>query len=103
MLAGVAGIGLTIATAGELTDWDWSSFDMVLVALGLGTVFTMAIEISIDLGAPVGTLAQGEATELVTVRNPIQAAQTRIGPFRRQRGVMSGHSCEVARHPKPKT
>ena len=89
VLAGVAGLALGIATAGELTDWDWSSLDMVLVALGLGTVFTMAFAIAIDLAAPVGTLAQGDAAGLVTVRNPVSAAQSRIAPFRRYRELLS--------------
>ena len=61
VLAGVGGIALAIAAAGELTDWDWSSLDMVLVALGLGIMFTMAFAIAIDLAAPVGTLARGDA------------------------------------------
>ena len=78
-----------IATAGELTNWDWSSLDMVLVALSLGTVFTMAFAIAIDLAAPVGTLAQGDAAGLVTMRNPVRAAQTRIAPFRRYRELLS--------------
>ncbi len=89
VVAGVAGLALGVATAGELTNWDWSSLDMVLVALSLGIMFTMAFAIAIDLAAPVGTLAQGDAAGLVTVRNPIQAAQTRIGPFRRYRELLS--------------
>ena len=66
LVAGVAGLALGVATAGELTNWDWSSLDMVLVALSLGIMFTMAFAIAIDLAAPVGTLARGDAAGLVS-------------------------------------
>ena len=89
VLAGVVGLFLAAVTAGELTDWDWSSLDMVLVTLSLGTVFTMGIAIAIDLAAPMGSLAQGDAAGLVTVRNPVTATRRRLAPLRRYREVLS--------------
>jgi ubiquinone biosynthesis protein len=88
-LAGVIGLAAAIAVAGELTDWDWGSFDMVLVALGLGVLFTMALALGFDLAAPVGSLAQGQAAGLVTIRNPVRAAQQELAPFRRYREVLA--------------
>lgn len=88
-LAGVGGLAAGIAAAGELTDWDWSSLDMVAMALGLGVIFTMAFALGFDLAAPVGSLAQGNAAGLVTIRNPVRAAREDIAPFRRYREVLA--------------
>jgi ubiquinone biosynthesis protein len=88
-LAGVGGLAAGIVTAGELTNWDWSSIDMVAVALGLGVLFTMALALGFDLAAPVGSLAQGQAAGLVTIRNPVRAARDEIAPFRRYREVLA--------------
>ena len=87
-IAGIVGYAAAVVVAGELTDWDWASFDMVAVALGLGVLFTMALALGFDLAAPVGTLAQGEAAGLVSVRNPVRAARQEIAPFRRYREVI---------------
>lgn len=92
-LAGVGGLAAGVAAAGELTDWDWSSLDMVAVALGLGVLFTMALALGFDLAAPVGSLAQGQAAGLVTIRNPVRAAREEVAPFRRYREVLT-----IARH-----
>ena len=88
-LAGVGGLGAGIVVAGELSDWDWASFDMVAVSLGLGVLFTMTFALALDLAAPVGTLAQGQSAGLVTVRNPASAARDKITPFRRYREVLA--------------
>ena len=88
-LAGVGGLAAGIAAAGELTNWDWSSLDMVAVALGLGVIFTMALALGFDLAAPVGSLAQGNSAGLVTIRNPVRAAREDIAPFRRYREVLA--------------
>ncbi len=88
-LAGVGGLGAGVVVAGELSDWDWASLDMVAVSLGLGVLFTMTLALAIDLAAPVGTLAQGRSAGLVTIRNPMSAARDEIAPFRRYREVLA--------------
>ena len=88
-ISGVAGWTGAVLCAGELTDWEWATLDMVLVALALGTVFTMAVALLLDLIAPVGSLPQGEAAGLVTVRNPVTASRQRLAPFRRYREVLA--------------
>jgi ubiquinone biosynthesis protein len=88
-LAGLAGFALGLVTAGELTDWEWRSLDMVLVTLALALIFTMAFALAIDLAAPVGSLAHDNAAGLVTIRNPVRAARSKIAPFRRYREVLA--------------
>jgi len=88
-ISGVIGWTGAVLCAGELTDWEWATLDMVLVALALGTVFTMAVALLLDLIAPVGSLAGGDAAGLVTVRNPVAASRQRIAPFRRYRQVLA--------------
>jgi len=88
-IAGLAGFALALVTAGELTDWEWRSLDMVLVTLTLAVILTMALALAIDLAAPVGSLARGEAAGLVTVRNPMTVARAKITPFRRYREVLA--------------
>ena len=92
-LAGVAGFALAIVTAGELTNWEWRTLDMVLVTLTLALLLTMAFALAIDLAAPVGSLARGNAAGLVTIRNPVRASRSKIAPFRRYREVLA-----IARH-----
>jgi ubiquinone biosynthesis protein len=88
-ISGVAGFAAAIVAAGELSDWNWASLDMVAVALGLGVLFTMLLALGIDLAAPVGSLASGDAAGLVTVRNPVRAVGTQVAPFRRYREVLA--------------
>jgi ubiquinone biosynthesis protein len=88
-ISGVIGWTGAVLCAGELTDWEWATLDMVLVALALGTVFTMAVALLLDLIAPVGSLAGDDAAGLVTVRNPVTASRQRIAPFRRYREVLA--------------
>ena len=52
-LAGIAGFALAVVTAGELTNWEWRTLDMVLVTLALALLLTMAFALAIDLAAPV--------------------------------------------------
>ena len=92
-LAGIAGFALAVVTAGELTNWEWRTLDMVLVTLALALLLTMAFALAIDLAAPVGSLAHDGAAGLVTIRNPIQASRSKIAPFRRYRQVLA-----IARH-----
>jgi ubiquinone biosynthesis protein len=88
-ISGVIGWSLAIVTAGELTNWEWATADMVLIALALGTLFTMAVALTIDLLSPVGSLAPNDTAGLFTIRNPIAATRRRIAPFRRYREVLS--------------
>lgn len=88
LAAGIVGWSGAVVIAGELTDWEWATLDMVLVALVLGVLFTMGVSLLIDFLAPVGSLASGDAAGLVTVRNPVTDTQRRIAPLRRYREVV---------------
>jgi ubiquinone biosynthesis protein len=87
-LSGIVGFSSAVITAGLLTDWDWDKFDMVFITIVLGTVFTMATAISLDLISPIGTLARGQAAGLVSISNPVTVTRKRIRPFRRYRQVL---------------
>ena len=86
--AGLVGWTAAVVVAGELTNWEWASLDMVLVALSLGVLFTMGTALAIDFVAPVGSLASGDTAGLVTVRNPVTESRQRIAPLRRYREVV---------------
>ncbi|RLE25639.1 MAG: hypothetical protein DRJ50_02565 [Actinobacteria bacterium] len=88
-LSGFIGWGLAIITAGELTGWQWATADMVLVALALGTLFTMGAALALDLISPIGSLADHDAAGRISIRNPITVLRQRIAPFRRYREVIS--------------
>lgn len=87
-VAGAVGWIAGVTAAGAITGWEWGTADMVLVALLLGTLFTMVGALGLDLVAPMGTLATGEQAGLVTVANPVKAARQKLGPFRRYREVI---------------
>ncbi len=87
--AGMVGWAGAILLAGEMTDWRWDTLDMVVVAFVLGTIFTMAVALGLDLVAPVGSLAQGEQAGRITIGNPVTAIRRRLDPFRRYRQVLS--------------
>lgn len=89
VVAGVVGWSAAIVIAGMMTTWEWDTLDMVLVAFVLGTIFTMAVALALDLIAPVGSLASGEQAGRITIVNPISALRRRIDPFRRYRQVLS--------------
>lgn len=88
-ISGVIGWGLAIITAGELTDWEWATVDMVLIALALGTLFTMGTALALDLISPIGSLAEHDVAGRILIRNPITVVRQRIAPFRRYREVIS--------------
>jgi len=89
VLAGVVGWVSAVLLAGEMTNWGWDTLDMVVVAFILGTIFTMAVALGLDLIAPVGSLARGEQAGRITIGNPITAIRRRLDPFRRYRQVLS--------------
>lgn len=88
LTAGLIGFTGGVVAAGALTGWDWSGADMVLLTLALGTLFTMAIALAMDMVAPVGSLARGEAAGLITVRNPVRVARLTLRPLQRYRQVI---------------
>ena len=49
LVSGAIGWTAAVLVAGELTNWEWATLDMVLVALALGVLFTMAAAVAIDL------------------------------------------------------
>lgn len=88
-ISGLIGWTFAIIVAGELTNWEWATLDMALVALALGTLFTMAVALVIDLLSPVGSLKRGDSAGLFTLRNPIASIRQRIAPLRRYREVLA--------------
>ena len=92
LASGIVGWTAAVIVAGLVTDWEGSSFAMVAVAVVLGTLFTMSFAILLDLVAPVGSLATGNAAGLVTITNPVAGVRDKIEPLRRYREVI-----EIAR------
>jgi ubiquinone biosynthesis protein len=88
LASGVVGWTAAVIVAGLITDWEGSTFAMWATAVVLGTLFTMCIAILLDLVAPVGSLATGEAAGLVTITNPVAGLRDKIEPFRRYREVI---------------
>ena len=89
IVAGLGGWSAAVLLAGEMTGWAWNTLDMVLVAFVLGTIFTMAVALALDLIAPVGSLARGEQAGRINIGNPVTATRRRLNPFRRYRQVLS--------------
>ena len=61
---------------------------MVLLALLLGTLFTMIAALGLDLLAPMGSLASGEEAGLLNLRNPLTGVRDAVRPVRRYREVL---------------
>ncbi len=87
-LAGLVGWTLGVLSAGVITGWQWDALEMVLLALLLGTLFTMIAALGIDLLAPMGSLARGEQAGLLNLRNPLKGFQEAVRPIRRYREVL---------------
>lgn len=92
LVSGLVGWTAAVVVAGLVTDWEGRSFAMVAIAVVLGTLFTMGFAILLDLVAPVGSLATGDAAGLVAIRNPVADLRAKVEPFRRYREVI-----EIAR------
>ena len=88
-ISGLIGWTFAIIVAGELTHWEWATLDMALVALALGTLFTMAVALAIDLLSPVGSLKHGDAAGLFTLRNPIASIRQKTAPLRRYQEALA--------------
>lgn len=87
-ISGVIGWTAAVIIAGEITLWEWTTLDMVLVSLLLGVLFTMATALLLDLLAPVGSLASGERAGRISLSNPVSLVHARLAPFRRYRQVL---------------
>jgi ubiquinone biosynthesis protein len=87
-ISGVIGFTAGVIAAGTLTEWGWSTRDMVALTLAFGTVFTMAMAVVLDLVAPMGSLHRGEEAGLVSITNPISGVRRKVLPFRRYRQVV---------------
>src|SRR3954447_5024851 len=70
-VAGVVGWTLGVVSGGVITGWAWDSLEMVLLAVLLGTLFTMIAALGLDLLAPMGSLASGERAGLIRLSNPL--------------------------------
>jgi ubiquinone biosynthesis protein len=88
MVSGIIGWTIGVVIAGLVTDWEGSTFAMEAIAVVLGTIFTMGTAVLLDLVAPVGSLATGDAAGLVTITNPVAGARNKIEPLRRYREVI---------------
>jgi ubiquinone biosynthesis protein len=77
-----------VVLAGAITGWAWDGLEMVLLALLLGTLFTMMAALGLDLLAPMGSLASGEEAGLLNLRNPLTAVRDAVRPLRRYREVL---------------
>ncbi len=104
-VAGLVGWTLGVVSAGVITGWAWDRLEMVLLALLLGTLFTMIAALGLDLLAPMGSLASGEEAGLLNLRNPFTGARDAVRPVRRYREVL--HLARVngvtTRRPDPAT
>jgi ubiquinone biosynthesis protein len=87
-IAGLVGWTLGVVAAGVITSWEWDGLEMVLLALLLGTLFTMITALGIDLLAPMGSLATGEEAGLLNLRNPLKGIREAVRPIRRYREVV---------------
>jgi ubiquinone biosynthesis protein len=87
-VAGLVGWTAGVLTAGAITGWQWEELEMVLLALLLGTLFTMIAALGMDLLAPMGSLATGEQAGLFDLRNPLQGTREALRPVRRYREVL---------------
>ena len=88
LASGIIGWTAAVVVAGLVTDWEGSTFAMVAIAVVLGTLFTMSVAILIDLVAPVGSLATGEAAGSSTITNPVAGVRNKVEPLRRYREVI---------------
>jgi ubiquinone biosynthesis protein len=104
-VAGLVGWTLGVISAGVITAWDWDGLEMVLLALLLGTLFTMIAALGVDLLAPIGSLATGDEAGLLSLRNPLKGIRDGLRPMRRYREVL--HLARVngvtSRRPDPDT
>jgi ubiquinone biosynthesis protein len=89
VFSGLVGWSAAVVLGGVLTGWYWGSFEMPTVVFVLGTLFTMLVAVGLDLLAPVGSLARGEAAGLVQVTNPLTALRNKVEPLRRYREVVA--------------
>jgi len=88
MISGVVGWLVGLLLAGQLTAWNWSSLNMVLATLALGTVLTMALALGIDFLNPPGTLASGAEAGLFTFENPLASWRQRRAKIARFREIL---------------
>ena len=88
-LAGLGGWICGVVASGIVTGWEWDSPDMALLALALGTLFTMMAAVGLDLLAPVGSLAAGTAAGRIEMANPLAGVRAFLEPIRRFREVLA--------------
>src|SRR6478735_1530695 len=87
-IAGTAGSTVGVLAAGALTGWAWGPH-MMLLAVLVGVVATMTIALGLDLVAPVGSLARGDAAGLVVVARPLRRLQRTMAPLQRYQEVLA--------------
>src|SRR5215468_6522400 len=74
--------------AGFVTDWEWSTIEMVLLTLLFGTLLTMIFAVGLDMLAPPGSLLRGDAAGRISLVSPRRAWRTAIAPIGRYRELL---------------
>lgn len=99
-ISGIVGWSIGLVIAGEVSNWRYHTFDMVIATVVFGTLFTMIMALGFDFLAPVGTLKSGDEAGLVTVTNPITSLRQRRARLARYRQVirLARSNGVVARH-----
>jgi ubiquinone biosynthesis protein len=72
VVTGAFGWVLGSVAAGALDEWDYGGLIVSLNTILLSTLFTMVLLVTVDLFAPVGSLAQGPRAGLVTLPHPVR-------------------------------
>ena len=85
---GILGWTLGVVIAGVLSEWQWSSMQMVGLTLLFGTLLTMIFSVGFDMLRPPGSLAHGAHAGLVSFRTPGQAWRATIAPIGRYRELI---------------
>jgi ubiquinone biosynthesis protein len=88
LFAGLAGWAFGVLIAGQITQWRWASFDMVIVSLIVGTLSTMVVALAIDLIRPEGSLLSGDEAGLISLRNPLDGIRLRRARAARYREIL---------------
>ena len=88
LVSGVCGWIAGLTVAGSMTDWRWSSIDMVAMTVVFGTLFTMIVALGLDFLAPVGQLKRGKDAGLVVIDNPLGRMRRRRATLRRYREII---------------
>jgi ubiquinone biosynthesis protein len=89
LLSGAIGWLAGLWIAGAFTHWAWSEKEMVLLTILFGTLLTMIVAVGLDMLAPPGSLARGDAAGRISLVGPAHAWRATIAPLGRYRELIS--------------